>query len=250
MSVFLFALALLTADVADAPESAPPRAATPPGAPSDDYGLVAWCYGTLGGYLDLHDEVMPEVTRIERTYRKPGTRLEDDLKVYADLQKESRTNLALFARAIAAAEKASLRPISDRGADAVRKGRSVWTAASTMSKARVAQEWMSWSLPAVCVSTAQSLEARASLLGATFDPSETGVADSPETQATDAPPVDGVEASEHPEARFTDTVDDLPGVVDASRDLETGQAEPPPVDNRLLAPSSEILAPVDSPTEP
>lgn len=259
MSVFLFALALLTADVADAPESAPPRAATPPGAPSDDYGLVAWCYGTLGGYLDLHDEVMPEVTRIERTYRKPGTRLEDDLKVYADLQKESRTNLALFARAIAAAEKASLRPISDRGADAVRKGRSVWTAASTMSKARVAQEWMSWSLPAVCVSTAQSLEARASLLGATFDPSETGVADSPEALAPEAPvaegapggppPADGLEATARPEATGGDTVGEEVAVDDASVDETPDQAEPI-ADNRLLAPSEDIFAPTDSPAEP
>src|SRR5512135_1661353 len=56
----------------------------PAGVPHDDYQLVAWCYGMLRGYLDLHDEVMPEVTRIETTFRPPGRKLSDDLKVYAD----------------------------------------------------------------------------------------------------------------------------------------------------------------------
>ena len=47
----------------------------PIGAPTDDFGLVAWCYGALGGYLDLHDRVLPEVSRIEGAYRRPGTTL-------------------------------------------------------------------------------------------------------------------------------------------------------------------------------
>ena len=62
-----------------AAEGPPPEAAPaaeelpwPAGAPHDDYGLVAWCHGALTGYLDLHDQVMPEVTRIETTYRPPG----------------------------------------------------------------------------------------------------------------------------------------------------------------------------------
>ena len=50
----------------------PTRALT--GAPTDDYQFVAWCYGALSGYLDLHDEVMPEVTRIESTWTARGAR--------------------------------------------------------------------------------------------------------------------------------------------------------------------------------
>ena len=83
MSALLFALALLAQNAAPetgpAAEGPPPEAAPaaeelpwPAGAPHDDYGLVAWCHGALTGYLDLHDQVMPEVTRIETTYRPPG----------------------------------------------------------------------------------------------------------------------------------------------------------------------------------
>jgi len=162
------------APAADAPAAEPPPADAPPeiphpkGAPTDPYQFVAWCYGSLRGYLDLHDEVMPEVTRIESTYRPPGRKLSDDLKVYADMQKEGRAELKQFQAALTAAEKASLRPINVEGAQAVRKGRSVWKAGPEVTKARMAQEWMSWALPAKCETTAKDLEARATLLGASF----------------------------------------------------------------------------------
>src|SRR5437016_3950233 len=72
---------------ADLPAEAQPEDRFPAGAPHDDYLFVAWCYGSLRTYLDLHDQVMPEVTRIESTFRPPDRKLSDDLKVYADLQK-------------------------------------------------------------------------------------------------------------------------------------------------------------------
>lgn len=170
-----------------APETAPESPPIPVGAPKDDYGLVAWCYGALGGYLDLYDRVMPEVTRIESTWRKPGVRLEDDLRVYSDLRRESRVNLKLFARAIAAAEKASPSPISKRGVEAVNKGRGAWSAAATLSDARVAQEWMGWALPAVCTPTAQRLETSAKLMGATFDASQAAPEPEPAPASPEAP---------------------------------------------------------------
>ena len=161
----------------------------PPGAPRDDYGLVSWCYGALTGYVELKDQVMPEVTRIESTFRRPGTSLADDLKVYADMEQESRRNLRLFERAMEAAEKASPRPINAQGAAAVQKGRQAWAAAPNLTKARIAQEWMSWSLPVRCTPTAESLERKAKVLGAAFDP--TAAADPAPTDApTDAPAAD------------------------------------------------------------
>ena len=178
MKTALFlAMALFLAD--DAPDAnaggaaapAEPAAATanhPPGAPQDDYGLVAWCYGALSGYLDLHDEVMPEVTRIETTFRAPGRTLEEDLAVYSDMQRDGRRQMKLFAAAMEAAEKASLRPLNALGAEAVKKGRGVWAAAPNLPKARVAQEWMSWALPARCESAAVELEQRATLMGTAF----------------------------------------------------------------------------------
>jgi len=182
-----------------APEAAPPPAdaaapATdappaeerwPAGAPHDDYQFVGWCYGSLRGYLDLHDQVMPEVTRIETTYRPPNRKLSDDLKVYADLQKDGRRQLKEFQAAMTAAEKASLRPINVIGAGAVQKGRSIWNAGPEVTKARLAQEWMSWALPAKCETTAKSLEARATLMGASFK-----VNSEPEAEAPAAPPAD------------------------------------------------------------
>lgn len=176
MTPFAIALALFAQDPAAAPPAEAPAPAAAPapedrlptGAPRDDYQFVAWCYGTLRGYLDMHDEVMPEVTRIESQFRKPGTSLADDLKVYADLQKDGRAKLKTFQGALTAAEKASVRPINTIGASAVRQGRQTWNAGPDVTKARKAQEWMSWALPQRCETVAASLETKAKLMGATF----------------------------------------------------------------------------------
>lgn len=174
MTPFAIALALF----AQAPEPAAPAEAPtavaaaedrlPAGAPRDDYQFVAWCYGALRGYLDMHDEMMPEVTRIENQFRKPGTKLEDDLKVYAQMQKDGRAQLKTFQSTLTAAEKASVRPINTIGANAVRLGRQIWNTGPEVTKARKAQEWMSWSLPARCETVSASLETRAKLMGATL----------------------------------------------------------------------------------
>jgi hypothetical protein len=194
MSALLVALALATADPAAAGPTTPPVQAGdlpyPAGAPRDDYGLVAWCYGALRGYLELHDQAMPEVKRIESTWRRPGSNLADDLAVYATLQREGQRQLKVFARAMEAAEKASIKPINARGAAALQKGRSTWAAASNMTKARLAQEWMSWALPARCEPTAVALEKRAKLMGATF-------------QANDPDPLTGAVETPMPPAAAT-----------------------------------------------
>lgn len=167
-----FALALF----AQAPDAAAQPAAAPPpvedripsGAPKDDYPFVAWCYGALRGWLDLHDEVMPEVTRIETQFRKPGTSLADDLKVYDQMQKDGRETLKKYQGALTAAEKASVRPINSLGGAAVRQGRLIWQTGPEVTKARKAQEWMSWTLPGRCDVVAANLETRSRLIGATL----------------------------------------------------------------------------------
>ena len=175
MTPLFVALALLVQSSGDAPAavaappvSAPAEDRIPNGAPRDDYPFVAWCYGALRGYLDLKTEVMPEVIRIENQFRKPGTRLADDLQVYENMEKAGRTQLRSFQNALTAAEKASVRPINAVGAQAVRQGRQTWSAGPEVTKARKAQEWMSWALPARCDTVAESLEARARLMGATL----------------------------------------------------------------------------------
>jgi hypothetical protein len=176
MTPFAFALAMFLVQPAEAsseaPAAAPAAEVFPAGAPHEDYPFVAWCYGNLRGYLDMHDEVMSEVTRIESTYRPPGRKLADDMKVYADMQRDGRAQLKTFQSALTAAEKASMRPINAIGAEAVKRGRSIWLAGPDVSKARKAQEWMSWTLPARCEATAASLEQRAKLMGASFKVNE------------------------------------------------------------------------------
>lgn len=201
MIALIAALALFAQDAAGAAETtatAPPaepagpaQAPFPVGAPTDDYGFVSWCYGTLDGWLSLRDRAMPEVERIEKTYRRPGSSLADDMKVYADLEKEGRRNLKVFAGAIEAAEKASVRPISAQGAEALKKGRSTWAGASNITDARLAQEWMSWALPARCEPTADRLTQNATLMGQAFNPGVPAEAPAPEA----APPVDAVPAA-------------------------------------------------------
>jgi hypothetical protein len=172
----------------------------PSGAPSDDYQFVAWCYGLLGGYLELHDEVMPEVTRIESTWRRPGSNLADDLKVYAHQQEQGRKDLARFKAALTAAEKASLKPINTIGAQALQRGHAVWSHGPEITKARLAQEWMSWTLPKRCITTADTLKTRATLLGASFEVNaEPGPADpAPAPEAQPAPDAQAAPTSEAP----------------------------------------------------
>ena len=206
MTPFAIALALFAQqpDAAAAPAPVPAEDRIPNGAPTQDYPFVAWCYGALRGYLDLHDEVMPEVTRIESQFRKPGARLEDDLKVYADMQKDGRDKLKTFQAALTAAEKASVRPINAVGGNAVRQGRLTWNTGPEVAKARKAQEWMSWALPARCDTVAASLEARSKLMGATLranTPKAPPPSATDETYAAESPPAESTAKVEPPAQR-------------------------------------------------
>jgi len=167
-TALLLALALLAQD---APVSTAPTASAPPPrtqpaatAPTDDYGYVGWCYGALSGYVDLYDKVMPEVTRIEKTFPGPDG-FNAAMKEYPAMRDQARKDLLVYRSAIVAAEKASPRPISEYGAAAIKKGRSVWTGAEQVEKARVAQVWMSWAPPGDCDTRAKALETKSNLFG-------------------------------------------------------------------------------------
>lgn len=186
MAAAVFALvALLQAAPADAPVSTAPRvptirpaqaAALPSAAagmtaaraaaqaPTDDYGYVAWCYGALETYVNLYDRVMPEVTRIERTF--PGPRGADaDLRLYPQMLDQAKKDLAVYRDAITAAERASPRVIGAEGAAAMRRGRAVWSGSAQATTAQVAREWMGWSPPARCGEVARNLTVRSNVLG-------------------------------------------------------------------------------------
>lgn len=206
------------ATVASTPPDTPPAPAAPPlpvGAPSDDYGLVGWCLGALEGYIAQHDRVMPDVERIEAAYRRPGSSLAEDLKVYADQQVQGRAHLQSFTAALQAAERASLSALRPRGEAAIARGRAVWAPAANLPTRTVAQQWMGWTLPQVCVTTAERLTRNAALLGAAFDPE----ASLPETPP-DVPP-------EAPAANPPDVVA-TPAFEGAADPIPEAPFEPPP----------------------
>ncbi len=167
-TAFLLALAMIAQDApvstAPTPTAPPPRTQPAATAPTDDYGYVGWCYGALGGYVELYDKVMPEVTRIEKTFPGPDG-FAAAMKEYPAMRDQARKDLVTYRSAIVAAEKASPRPISEYGAAAIKKGRSVWTGADQVDKARLAQVWMSWSPPGDCETRAKTLETKSNLFG-------------------------------------------------------------------------------------
>ena len=192
----LFALALAAAEgpVTTSPElrgqipagaapapiaSVPVRdAEIPASAPTDDYGFVAWCHGALTGHMELHDRVRPELDKVS-----PGA---DDSK----LTQAGEEYLALYARALKAAEKASPANIHDRGAQADAAGYRIWAAARAAEPRTQMWSYLMWELPARCETVARKLEERSSLLGEALRPAPNAPPPQPSTPeyATVAPP--------------------------------------------------------------
>jgi hypothetical protein len=129
----------------------------PAGAPTDDYGLVGWCYGALSGHMDLYKRVMPEVERIERAFPDPAVPTEEAMKAYADQHALGAKDLDMFKSALDAADKAAPGAHDAAREASIGFGRDAWKGADTASDRTLAQLWMSWELPARCETTAQRL---------------------------------------------------------------------------------------------
>ena len=268
----LFALALFAADPGLDTSGSTGTIAVPT-EPQGDYQLVAWCYGALSAHMSLHDEAMPEVERIERTFETHPGAAKEELAFYARQHKEGEKQLALFRRAMTAAERASIHPIQQEGATAIAQGRAVWAGSSTADKRRLAQEWMSWALPERCTPTAKTLEQKSSVLGAALSynaddeqpaaipaegsadetaapppeenstepaaPAEDPAATPPEdaAPATETPPADAP-AADAPVEEAAPAVEDVPA-VEAAPPSEEPAAEAPP------ASIDDVLPPAD-----
>lgn len=154
--------------------------------PTDEYGYVAWCYGALGGYANLYDRVMPEVTRIEKAFPGPDG-VAASLKTYPEMRAQAQKDLKTFASAITAAEKASPRPISEYGGAQVKRGAAIWQGADSVDKARLAQMWMSWSPPGDCEKRAKTLEMKSSILGKALNYNATSATTQAPQPAPEAP---------------------------------------------------------------
>lgn len=211
--------------------------------PTDEYGYVAWCYGALGGYANLYDRVMPEVTRIEKAFPGPDG-VAASLKTYPELRAQAQKDLKTFASAITAAEKASPRPISEYGGAQVKRGAAIWQGADSVDKARLAQMWMSWSPPGDCEKRAKTLEMKSSILGKALNFNSASAttqapaapqpeAPAPQPVAATAPPPPAPEPVEQPKA--------APAKIPAAAKTEPKPAAPAPA--RKLPPigGNEII---------
>ena len=249
--VALMALSILAAEPATEPPPANPDPAAssqetediPPGAPTDDYGFVSWCYGATDEYLTIYTKVLPDLKDIDKTFGSP---VKEAVPYAADVASE---HLALkrFAVAIAAAEKATHDPINTtEGQDALAKGRSIWSVAETLPNRKLADAWLFWGIPVRCERTAKSLHAHslaamgkkpAGLAAADLRP-EVGPASADAPAAEASAPVDTPAVAEAPAPVDTPTAADAPAPADAPP-----PAQAPPIETLPDAPVPGGAAP-------
>jgi hypothetical protein len=148
----LFALALLATDPTGPVSTAPvPPVPAPPvaaqaasdftrGAPTDDYGFVAWCDGVLSGHMDLAEH------------------LSDVLPVDEVQQKVGHAYLRAYGRALSAAPENKTVEGKKRAEAARLAGWSNWEAArQAEDRKMVVETYLSFSLPGRCEHAAVAL---------------------------------------------------------------------------------------------
>jgi hypothetical protein len=153
---------------ADAPASADEKAlsreemedAIPADAPKDDYSFVAWCHGALAGQIELDPLVEKDMDAIEGKV-KAAQRKADDVAI----TKEHKRYLALYEKALSAAEKASPTAIHQQGVDAELQGYKIWGATRNKPPIWRMVDWGNWEVPPRCEKAAKRLYDRASLFG-------------------------------------------------------------------------------------
>ncbi len=198
LAPILFALALAQAD-APPPAASPPAASTPvmpagaivpggvdpseipKGAPTDDYGLVAWCRGALTGHMALYPIVQPELKGIEQPKEVADDAKADHLQMQA-----GRDYLALYRRAMLAAEKAHPR-LHPRGVAMATQGEAIWAPVQAAAARTRMWSWLMWDLPGQCETSAKRLQAHPAMLGKASRPASVVPAPSADAPPSDAP---------------------------------------------------------------
>jgi len=149
---------------ADAAKATAPQATEdviPDGAPTDDYRFVAWCHGALAGQVELDPIVEKDMDAIEGKAAAAKRKAGD-----AEIAAQHKKYLALYEKALSAAEKASPTAIHEEGVEAELQGYKIW--GPTKNKAAVWRmvDWGNWEVPPHCQKAAQRLYEKSSLLGA------------------------------------------------------------------------------------
>ena len=159
ISAVLAAASLQDGAVATAPhvqpsQPAPPAAASteaplPAGAPSDDFGLVAWCHGALRGHLELAEQI------------------KDTLPLDAEQQSLGREYLQTYDAALAAAPQAKTSDGPLRATRANEAGYVRWSPArAALNRQTQTFTYLSWQLPGRCDQAAKRLSSNSDLMGA------------------------------------------------------------------------------------
>jgi hypothetical protein len=126
----------------------------PPGAPSDDYGLVGWCEGALTGHMALYSQVRPELQHLSRSGEA-----KEDAEMEAAQMQAGREYLSLYDRARRAADARNGGADRARGDVAREAGGRIWDEASRAEPQTRMWSWIMWELPARCETAARRLEA-------------------------------------------------------------------------------------------
>jgi len=239
--ILALTLAAATGPTPGAPPPAAAPAATdgeplPPGAPTDDYQLTAWCYGALKEYLDIYERVKPDLIDIDRMF---GTQVQEAEPYQSDMT-AARQELKMIGDAVTAAEQASPRPISQEGALALRQGAAIWSIVESKTRRELARAWLLWALPDRCDAVSRQLGARSRLLGRalTYNTPSATTAAAPGAPAptTDAGPTgDAGSALNAPEAAPAAALTPYPEPV-------TQMAAPPAEPAAPQAPLPDVIA--------
>ena len=134
----------------------------PAGAPTEPYAQTAWCYGALSEYLEIYEQVTPDLRDMDRMF---GSSVKNEVHPYAKDIDAARDELKVLAGAVSAAEQASPTAIAPNGIAAIKLGRSVWAPVEIKTRRELARAWMTWALPDRCDATARDLTSRSALLG-------------------------------------------------------------------------------------
>jgi len=153
------------AQTTDQDQTAPAPGETedvPPGAPSDDYGFVGWCYGATDEYLSIYPKIVPDLKEIDKLFGSPVRETEPYATDVAAEHKAAKR----FADAMAAAEKANP-TLHDQGQANIAAGRAIWSQAEALPERKLADAWLFWGIPVRCETTAKRLHAHPQQAAAT-----------------------------------------------------------------------------------
>ena len=153
----------------------------PDGAPTDDYGFVAWCHGALAGQIELDPLVEKDMDSIEGKTAAAKRKAGD-----TEIASQHKKYMALYEKALSAAEKASPTAIHQDGVEAELQGYKIWGPTKNKPAVWRMVDWGNWEVPPHCEKAAQRLYDRSSLFGVALKDEASDVAKA--TDPTGAPP--------------------------------------------------------------